>query len=241
MWRLILPAIIACLPSNRLRVALYRALCGYRISAGSRVGPFTLLCCTTAELRDARIGPANFIIADALVMEPGSVIGYLNKILHVKEVRLGSGAYVQSKNNIVGTRNPGGPFKEFERFSLGAKSIITRRHAFDVSDTVTIGANVTFGGWGSTVWTHGFDMYHIKVQAPVTLGDDIYIGSNTLIVQGVRIASRVSVGCGTVVSTSIAEPGFYVSSQLLRKGDPPDYSRHEGLKEFEGGRYVRKQ
>lgn len=240
MWRLITVSIIACVPSNRLRIFLYRTLCGYRITYASRIGPFNILNCGGVDVRDATIGRLNYIAVETLAMEPGSVIGYLNKILYATEVRLGPGAYVQSRNSIVGTRGPGGPFKHWERFVLGAHSILTRGHAFDLSDSIVIGANVTFGGSGSCVWTHGFDIHHIKVQAPVTLGDDIYVGSNTTIVQGTRIASGVSVGCGTTVSTSIKEPGFYVSSQLVRKGDAPDYSQHPTVTEFQGARYVRK-
>lgn len=80
------------------------------------------------------------------------------------------------------------------------------------------------GGVGTTLWTHGFDINRVKIQSPVIIGNNIYVGTNSIICQGVKVVDNVVVGAGTVVSRSINESGFYVSNTLLRKSAVANYS-----------------
>ena len=231
---------IAIVPFAFLRHALYRLLFGYHISRGSHVGFGTILDCQECLISGGDIGWGNVIQANQFHMECGSQIGKLNTIRQCHSVHFSEDCAVVDRNKIIGTRPGISPFKEHESFVLGEKSIVTSGHHFDVSDTITIGREVTIGGNGCQIWTHGFDPNRIKIQAPVAVGDNVYIGSRSIIVQGVTICANVSIAAGTVVSKSIAEPGFYVSSQLTRKGDAPDYSKNQQIVEFKNARFVRK-
>jgi acetyltransferase-like isoleucine patch superfamily enzyme len=133
------------------------------------------------------------------------------------------------------------PFKEHENITIGQNSIITVGHLFDLSDSIIVGDNVTFGGRGTEIWTHGFDLNHVKIQAAVEIGNNAYIGSRCLITQGVKICNDVSIGAGTVVPKSIEKPGFYISSQLLRKGDTGDYSQADNIIVHKEARFVRRE
>jgi acetyltransferase-like isoleucine patch superfamily enzyme len=232
--------VIALMPFAFLRHALYRLLLGYRISRGSHVGFGTILDCEECLISGGTIGACNVIHANLFEMECGSQIGKLNSIRNCHSVHLCEESVIVDRNKIIGTREGISPYKDCENFLLGVKSIITSGHHFDMSDTITIGEEVTIGGVGCQIWTHGFDPNRIKIQAPVTIGDKVYVGSRTLMVQGVTICSNVSIAAGTVVSKSITQPGFYVSSQIMRKGDAPDYSQNEKIVEFENARFVRK-
>lgn len=240
MLRRALLIVIALMPLALIRHALYRLIFGYRIARGSHIGFGTILDCQECLISGGIIGPCNLIHARLFHMECGSRIGKLNSVRNCHAVHFCEESAIVDRNKIIGTREGITPFKECEIFLLGAKSIVTSGHHFDISDTITIGEEVTIGGSGCQIWTHGFDPNRIKIQAPVSIGDKVYVGSRTIIVQGVTICSNVSIAAGTVVSKSITEPGFYVSSQLIRKGDAPDYSMNHKIVEYENARFVRK-
>lgn len=43
----------------------------------------------------------------------------------------------------------------------------------------------------------------LEITAPITIGDDVYIGINTTIMPGVKIGSRVIIGAGSIVTKDI--------------------------------------
>lgn len=232
--------IIAATPFSRLRIFLYRNLLGYDIDYSCHIGPGNFLKFESCRLSGAVVGKLNFMDIAHCEMEPGSQIRTLNKFLYVNQFRLGGGSHVVSQNSFTGGRPGETPNRELENMFVGSGSFITRKHSFDLADTITVGDDVTFGGGGTEVWTHGFDLKHTRIQAPVEIGSQVYIGSRALILLGVRIVDEVSVGSGAVVSKSIDVPGFYVSGRLERKSDVSDYSESEGVREHAGGRFVKK-
>ena len=235
-----LALLIAFLPGNVCRLALLKWLLRYEISWDSRVGWGTVLQADRVRLQGARIGPLNLIQCADFEMEAGSRLGRMNGIRMLHSFRVGPRAEIVNRNRFFGTRRGISPFKAHERVEIGADSIITSQHSFDVSDGIAIGSDVTFGGSGSQVWTHGFDLDHVKIQAPVVIGNRVYLGSRCLILGGVSICDNVSVGAGAVVSSPIRESGFYVSSRLERKGDVPSFAADPRVIDHCGARFVRK-
>ncbi len=231
---------IACVPLSKLWIFFYRILMQYDISYDCRIDPGNYLYLGSCRLRGAVIGKLNYFNVGHLEMQPGSEIRTLNKILYVNELRLGTGSVVVSKNTVTGSRPGESPFADSQNLFIGSGTFITHKHSIDVSDTVTIGDDVTFGGIGSEVWTHGFDLQHVRLQSPVTIGNHVYIGSRCMILLGVSIVDNVSIGAGTVVSRTISESGFYVSSNLQRKSDARSLAQEDGVVEHKGGRFVRK-
>ena len=45
----------------------------------------------------------------------------------------------------------------------------------------------------------------LEITAPITIGDDVYIGLRTMILPGVRIGNRCIIGAGSVVTKSIPD------------------------------------
>lgn len=240
MTKKLLLLLVALTPFNRLRIFLYRFLFGYRISYDSAIGFGNFLYLAECDITNARIGRFNDVRANCLIMAPGSIIDRFNRFNQVNRIELARRSRIMTRNRFVGTRPGLTPFKEHENFYLGEDSNVTAGHLFDLSDSITVGKNVTFGGRGTEVWTHGFDLNHVKIQAPVIFDCDIYVGSHCIFIQGIHIAGGVSIGAGTVVAKSIIEPGFYISSQLVRKADIPDYSRADAVIIHNQARFVKK-
>lgn len=88
---------------------------------------------------------------------------------------------------------------------------------------ITIGSNVMFGP-GVHIYTasHPLDIATRRVlecSKPVTIGDDCWIGGNTVICPGVTIGSGSVIGAGSVVTKDIPENTLAVGNpaKVIRK------------------------
>jgi acetyltransferase-like isoleucine patch superfamily enzyme len=173
-------------------------------------------------------------------MENSSSIKNMNTIGSVNVFSMQEDSGICSYNKFLGSYKDIFPYKEFSNFTLGSKSLVTYHHHFNVTDSITIGENVVFGGIHTQVWSHGFDVHRTMIQSPITIGNDIYIGSGVIICQGVSIADNSIIGAGTVISKSINESGFYVSNQLIRKSELQSYLNVEDTITKDGYKFYRK-
>lgn len=201
---------------------------------------FNYIFCEKFEAKNINIGYFNKIVANEIVAKENVKIGKFNRIYFIKKIALCSNSIINTSNQIIGTRNYFTPYNDTFYFELGEASIITSYHYFDCSCKIIIGSNVVFGGRNSEIWTHGFDYKRTMILSNVNIGNNIYIGSGSKILQGTTICNNVSIGAGTVVSKSINESGFYVSSHLIRKSDSADYSKKPEIVNHEGSRFYRK-
>jgi acetyltransferase-like isoleucine patch superfamily enzyme len=243
MYKKLVSCFVSLVPFNILRIFLYRLLLGYEISYSSKIGWGTIINCRVCKIRNGGgggIGILNRIFCDSFYMENNARIKNMNVIVFVKKFVMAESTTIASHNKFIGARKNISPYEEYCNFSINSESIITNYHHFDIVDMITIGRNVVFGGIHSSVWTHGFDIYHVRIQSPVTIGDNIYIGSGVTICQGVSIAGDTVIGAGTVVSKNINTSGFYISSQLTRKSDISSYSDNKDTVTYQGYKFHRK-
>lgn len=213
--RTLLAMIISIVPSNAARIFFYRWLLGYDIDRRSRIGAFTLLLARQVNMKSAVIGPLNLIRINSLEMSAGALIGKLNMFSKLKRLQLAENAYILHRNFIGGTY---GTSVECgcEELVVGRDSQISLSCFFDLSDRITLGENVVIGGSGTQFWTHGFDHLRSRSVAPISIGNNVFIGAASTVVQGVQICPDVTVGAGSVVHRSITEPGLYVSNNLYK-------------------------
>lgn len=209
---------IAIVPTNSARVFLYRVLLSYSIDGDSRVGAFTVLQARHVSLKSAVIGPLNLIRIDCLNMSKGSLIGKLNMFSKLKLLELAEDAYILHRNFIGGTYGTSVECGR-EELLVGRKSQISLSCFFDLSDRITLGQNVVVGGSGTQFWTHGFDHRRTRTVAPITIGNNVFIGAASTVVQDVHVCEDVTIGAGTVVHRSITAPGLYVSNSLRKVGN----------------------
>ena len=198
-------------PVHFLRVFFLRTLLRFKISGNSRIGFFNIFRVKSCEILNSSIGSFNIFHADSLHIY-SSRIGHLNRFKFLKSVELKKGSWIKNRNSFIGTR-VNTEEKRQGHFTLGEESLITYSHYFDITGGIEIGENVVFGGLGTQVWSHGFDHLRNLKVSPVSMGNNIYIGSKSLILQGVIICNNVTIGAGTTVSKRIVKSGFYISAQ----------------------------
>lgn len=232
----------ACLvlPSPIVRVAL-RAL-GHDVRSGARVG-FSLIWCDRICLdRTARIGHLNLIRADRLLLRNDAYIGRMNVIHGPVTIHLKRGASIGNANKIV--RAPLGSVTIGRSLlRLGLYSKVTADHRVDATCTVSMGDYSVLAGAGSQIWTHGYvhDLEgpgRYRIDGPVRIGNNVYIGARCVLSMGIRIASGAVVGAGTTVPRSIEEPGLYVSGPMRKLPRPAPADQRQDLERLAGDQLV---
>jgi len=207
--------IISILPIAIVRHFFYRLFFGYQINGNSQIGMFNYLSCREVVLQDAVIGSFNMIIVSKLTMASGSFILRRNRIKHLNLLAIKEGGLINMGNFIGAQRTNEGLFKfDSQNLILGKKSEILRNNYFDVVRPIIIGDNVVFGGQGSEIWTHGFEVDRTMLVGGVTFGDDIFIGSKCIFTKNVDVVSNVTIGPGSTIYKSINESGFYSSHRI---------------------------
>ena len=148
-------------------------------------------------------------------MAPGSFILKRNRIKHLNTLVIRESGLINTGNFIGAQKTSENPFNfDAQNLFLGKRSEILRNNYFDVVRPIIVGDNVVFGGQGSEIWTHGFELDRTMLLGGVTFGDNIFIGSRCIFTKNVHITSNVTIGPGSVVYKSINESGFYSSQQI---------------------------
>lgn len=142
------------------------------------------------------------------------------------EIELGDGVVFNArmKNNLVGIMNPtiidtrlGG------RLVIGAHSGLTSPVISSMS-SITIGAHVKVGG-NVRIFDHDFHALEWKNRRapenrsairtkPIVIEDDVFVGTNAIVLKGSHIGARSIVAAGSVVF------GLDVPPDSLVKGNP---------------------
>jgi carbonic anhydrase/acetyltransferase-like protein (isoleucine patch superfamily) len=198
MMRLFGLALVSLVPGWPLRRLLYRTLFRFDIASSARVGMLNLL--------DIRV----------LTMEEGAAIrGVGNIFMSVDRVEMGPYSRIGSPrvglNLFRGTANKRG--YPPSTFRLGACSLITLFHYFDLCGDVTFGVNCVVGGIRSVFFTHTL---YLPQFEPLTIGDNVYVGSNAMFQMGVTIPSNCVIGMGAVVVKTVDEPDSLIAGNPAR-------------------------
>jgi acetyltransferase-like isoleucine patch superfamily enzyme len=217
--------VILCLPSAMCRPIL--RMLGHGISRQARFG-FSLVLADKLILQgDSRIGHFNLLSLRRLVMRRGSYLGRSNVLHGPISVSLAECSAIGNNNKIV--RGPRGLVVTGPAtLRLGVLAKITAEHRLDCTASVSLGSYTTMAGTSCELWTHGYvhdqtGPGRYRIDGPVRIGNNVYIGSASIITAGVTIADGVIIGAGTTVARSLVEPGLYVSAglrQLKRPDDP---------------------
>lgn len=106
--------------------------------------------------------------------------------------------------------------------SIATKNFGSEPYLISIGNHVQITSGVKIfthgGGWILRKDIPDFDSF-----GKVVIGDNVYIGNNTLIMPGVTIGNNVLIGAGSVVTKSIPS-GWIVAGNPIRKiGEIEDY------------------
>ena len=212
-------------------------LAGHRVHRSARIGVSLIRVDRLYLGRNARIGQLNLLRARRLVMREHANIGHLNWVSGDISISLAERAAIGHRNHINAGTWPG--LRHRPQLRLGVWAKITTGHFVNACESVTLGKYTTLAGFGSQLWTHGYvhmseGLERAEVRGKITIGDNVYIGSNCTLQAGIRIANAVSVGAHASVAKSLLEPGVYVPQELRYLRRSPE-DRLAGLDQITPG------
>lgn len=204
-------ALLAALPTRVARLVVNRL--GYAIA------------------RDARVG-LSWVTVAKLTMGPRSNIGHLNRLKGPGEIVLAEDAAIGNMNMVLASPPLDPDHRAVLRLGVWAK--ITHSHHVDLTEPITIGDYSTVAGARSQLWTHGYvhdveGLGRYRIDGPITIENNVSIGTGAIIIQGVHIAAGITVGAGTVVAKDLTEPGLYVAGSIRFLPRPVDPDLREDL------------
>ena len=183
--RILTAVLVSLLPINSLRVLGYRWLFGYQI-AGSRIGFGTVIAVDKVNITKAKLGLFNLFIGPITVrIAGGASVGYRNTF--------SCGYWVRQEQYKISNYT--------RTLELGADTLVTSNHHFDLSGTLKLGDRSWIAGIGSQFWTHGVGVKERNIE----IGSDCYLGSAVRFAPGSSIGNNVLVAMGSVVSGVIEE------------------------------------
>jgi bifunctional UDP-N-acetylglucosamine pyrophosphorylase/glucosamine-1-phosphate N-acetyltransferase len=175
-----------------------------RIGEGCEVGP-------SARVVDSRIG-AGTSVQYSVVKD--SRVG--------RGVSIGPFAHVRP-GTVLADGSKAGSFVEIKASRVGAGSKVP--HLSYVGDA-TVGRNTNIGAGTVTVNYDGWDKH------PTVIGDDVKIGSDTMLVAPVKVGRRAMTGAGSVVTRDVP-PGALAIERSEQRNVPGFRDRKEARKAAE--------
>lgn len=203
------------LPTKFARLILSRFR--YKIEKGARVG-FSWISVRSLYMRGgSRIGHFNFINCERVFLNAGALIQHMNFIRGPFSVLMEQKAQIGNRNVIA--RAPKGVTWGGSRLHIGFNSKITAGHKLDCCRPIKIGSNSILAGCGSQLWTHGYaheseGSGRFRIDGPIAIGNNVYIGSACVINAGIVIGSALTVGSHCCVSKNLESPGLYVNGPM---------------------------
>lgn len=218
-------------------------LLGGKVDRGARVG-FSIVIARALFLEaGTRIGHGSLVNIQRLVLRSGAYIGHCNVCTGPFDIWLAHQAGIGNRNVI--SRAPIGVTWGAAQLRLGHMSKITASHKVDCTRSVIFGHFSTLAGQASQIWSHGYvhassGPGRYRVDGKVTVGDNVYIGSRSLILGGIAISDKVVVGAGVTVSRNLGEPGFYVSAPMRMLPSPISPGNRDDLVQLQKAGLIEK-
>lgn len=130
---------------------------------------------------------------------------------------------------IIGKINPvryaikiGVNFKEPSTVKIyGKVGWSTEPWLMTIGNNVHITENVRFVGHDGGTLLFRHLVPDLEITKPITVGDDVYIGNNVLIMPGVTIGNKVIIGAGAIVSRDIPDNSVAVGvpARVIKTAD----------------------
>jgi acetyltransferase-like isoleucine patch superfamily enzyme len=167
-----------------------------------------------------------------LIMGKNSLIfgKLLLSIDHESDVRLGDNIIFRSatKYNFIGINKPVSiAVNKNAELSIGDNCGFSGTSIY-VSQKLVIGKYCNFGG-NTAIWDTDFHPLEFKarrfhevsknISSPIVIGDDVFVGANSIILKGVKIGERTIIGAGSVVTKNIPADEIWAGNpaKFIRK------------------------
>ena len=189
------------------------------VEPGARIYPGVHLEGDTTVAAGAQVGPDTFVVDSSI--GPGATVWYsvLRSAVVGEDCVVGPYASLRP-GTVMEKGSKAGTFVETKNTTLGESA--KAPHLSYLGDA-TVGARANIGAGSITC---NYDGYH---KHETVIGEDAFIGSDTMLVAPVRIGDRAITGAGSVITKDVAD-----DSLALERGQQveiPGYSERRKARE----------
>ncbi|MEX2251633.1 MAG: bifunctional UDP-N-acetylglucosamine diphosphorylase/glucosamine-1-phosphate N-acetyltransferase GlmU [Acidimicrobiia bacterium] len=188
------------------------------VEPGARIYPGVHLEGTTTVGAGAQVGPDVFAVDSSI--GPGSTVWYavLRGAVVGEECEVGPYASLRP-GSILERGSKVGTFVETKNTTLGEKAKAS--HLSYLGDA-SVGARSNIGAGTITCNYDGFEKHHTEI------GEDVFVGSDTMLVAPLKIGDGAVIGAGSVITDDVAEGALALERTEQR--EIPGYARRRALK-----------
>ena len=137
---------------------------------------------------------------------------FLWKIIYGKRIKFGRKNIFYSNTNLI--------IEKKVLVKIGNNCFFNRNTSINCMEKIEIGNNCIFGE-NICIYDHDHCFSNLSIPikeqgyktSPIYIGDNCWIGSNVVILKGVKIGSNVVIGAGTIVTKDIQDKVVVYSKQ----------------------------
>lgn len=159
----------------------------------------------------SRIG-LSIIVGNQIRLDSNARIGHFNVIRNTRQLHMEEGSRIGQWNWISASPefHQAFPNSNYGNCRIQKNAAITSRHYIDCSGGFDLGRFSIIAGVRTTVLSHQIDLSSsVQKGLPVSIGNYVFVGSNSKITPGSRISDQSVIAMGSVVVGSL-DPGGHL-------------------------------
>lgn len=195
--------LISLIPLNLIKVFLLNTLPNISVDKRSKIGFALVLMSKNVKILNSKIGNFNFIECKNFEIN-NSKIANSNIILKINKFKANNFSIVGSHNLIRSEK------EEKKVYIKMNNSQLSSNFRLDLSKNLYLGEKVILGGINTKI----IDETKDNITKTTILLKNIFIGSNVIIKNGIRLKKNIVVGANTLIDKDIYISGKYFSKNL---------------------------
>ena len=195
--------LITFIPSNILKIFLLNLFKNIEISYDSKIGIGVYFNCNKIKIINSSIGYLNFIDCKKIILK-NSKIKNMNNFLNIKILKCEERSIIGS-HNLIKSNN-----QKNKGYVKLYKSQVSSNFVIEFYKNLYLGKDVVLGGINTKILTNNLN------KSSTIFLRNIFIGSNVVILDGVRIYRDIIIGANTLVDQNLSTSGKYFSKKLIK-------------------------
>lgn len=195
--------LISLIPINKIKILLFNFLPNISIDKKSKIGFGLILNCKKVKIINSKIGNFNFIKCNDFKLVD-SKIANNNLIFKINKFNAYNFSIIGSHNLVI-SRN------SFNKVYIKMdNSQISSNFRLILSKNLYLGKKVILGGMNTKIIDESNGVYRSTI-----FFKNIFVGSNAVIKNGVRINKDIIVGANTLIEDDLLLSGKYFSKKIV--------------------------
>ena len=195
--------LITLIPNNILKIFLLNLFKGININFKSKIGIGIFFNCKEISVFNSSIGHLNYFVSEIIILK-NSNIKNMNHFSNLKILKCQEKSIIGSYNLIKSNNNRKKGYVKLNKSQISSNFII------EFYKNLYFGKDVVLGGINTKIISNNLN------KSSTIFLKNIFIGSNVIILDGVRIYKDIIIGANTLIDKNLNKSGKYFSKKLIK-------------------------